>query len=291
MKLEEKAVLVTLSVGTWEARKLDKQVTKETQRQRGATEDSCSVWKNLVAKEAIDKVNQTVTRIRKFNYSVTVVWDDRGTRMFNCDGGPDAMSYFDYMAKMADYQREYWDAVEEFLREYPALRRDAEDRRLKGGLFNPKDYPPIDKLRERFKFTLDIDPMPSSDFRVNLTGDEVNRLEADLEARFSQRMEKSMREVWERLYKPIENMVERLGNPDTKKFFDTLVTNVREIVDLEPTLNITGDARLTAMAQDIKDRLCKYDVEVLKEDPDLRKSTAKQAQEILDAMATYMGAA
>jgi hypothetical protein len=282
-KLDEKAMLVTLSISQWKARKLDKDVSRKTRQERGATEDAGNFHKLLIAKDAIDKVSQLVTRIRKYNYSMTVPWNDMGARIIKSD------AYFDYTAKMAEFQSEFYDTVNELLNEYPALKRDAEYRRLKGDLFNSDDYPTVDKLRNLFSFALTIDPMPSTDFRVQLTGSEIDRIQKDLEDRYAARMKNAMGDVWARLYEVVSKMAETLGDPD-KGFHGTLVTNISDLLDVMPHLNITDDPELDAMSQTVRDKLTKYDASILKEDKDVRKSTAKAASEILDAMAAYMGA-
>jgi hypothetical protein len=283
MKLDEKAVLVTLKISQWTGSKLDKQVSADTRKQRNATEDAGNFYKQLVAKEAIDRVTQLTTRIRKYNYTMTVPWEDEGARMIKTD------RYLDYVAQMSTFQSEWYATVEDFLNEYPALKRDAEYRRLKGDLFKPEDYPETRKLREKFGFKLTIDPMPSTDFRVKLTGSEIDRIQSDLEARYTGKMKRAMGDVWARLYAVVGKMAETLKDVD-KGFHSTLVTNITDLLSILPSLNITDDPELTAMAQTIEDKLTKYDASILKEDRDVRKATARAASEILDAMSAYMEA-
>jgi hypothetical protein len=72
-------------------------------------------------------------------------------------------------------------------------------------------------------------------------------------------------------------------------FRDSLVDNVRDLVDLLPRLNVTADPVLDNTAQKMRDMLCAYDAQLLREDTNLRHTVAKSADEILSAMAGYTG--
>jgi hypothetical protein len=78
-------------------------------------------------------------------------------------------------------------------------------------------------------------------------------------------------------------MVERLNEPESR-FHASLVTNVFELVDLLPRLNVNQDEELNRFAAEIKDRLCGLTARDLKKNEILRAATASDAAQILTRM-------
>jgi hypothetical protein len=68
----------------------------------------------------------------------------------------------------------------------------------------------------------------------------------------------AMQDVWDRTYKALSNMSERLdyGGADKKKVFrDSLVDNVLDMVELLNVCNVSGDSQMSAMALKLDDAL------------------------------------
>jgi hypothetical protein len=78
-------------------------------------------------------------------------------------------------------------------------------------------------------------------------------------------------------------MVERLNEPESR-FHASLVTNIGELVDLLPSLNVNQDEELNRFAGEIRDRLCGFTARDLKKNEMLRAATANDAAQILTEM-------
>jgi hypothetical protein len=78
-------------------------------------------------------------------------------------------------------------------------------------------------------------------------------------------------------------MVERLNEPGSR-FHASLVSNICELVDLLPRLNVNQDEELNRFAGEIRDRLCGFTARDLKKNEILRAATANDAAEILTEM-------
>ena len=70
-------------------------------------------------------------------------------------------------------------------------------------------------------------------------------------------------------------------------FKDSLVENIRDLCQVLPRLNLTGDADLNNYCELVKQKLAVLDAGDLRENEVARKSAANEAQGILDAMAGY----
>jgi len=75
-------------------------------------------------------------------------------------------------------------------------------------------------------------------------------------------------------------MVDRLNEPESR-FHATLVTNIFDLVSLLPQLNVNQDPDLERFASQIRDRLCNYTAQDLKQHDLLRVTTAAEAAGIV----------
>ncbi len=78
-------------------------------------------------------------------------------------------------------------------------------------------------------------------------------------------------------------MVDRLNEPDSR-FHASLVTNVFDLVEILPRLNVQGDGDLNRFAEQVKQRLCTYSSQDLKKHDLLRVTTAADAANIVAQM-------
>jgi hypothetical protein len=278
-ELTNKAMLVRLSISQWTAKKYDKKVSKEVAAQYGTAQDRGRYNKVLVAKAELERISKAAGAARTFHYQQTLPWSDDGARIL-----PSA-NYLHYTQEMRELHSEFEKAVSTFIDNYPSLVADA--RWQLNGLFNQEDYPPEHRIGRKFAIAVTVDPLPAAaDFRVDLQGDEVARIKADIEARSKQATTAAMADLWTRLHDVVSKMAERLGTKDAI-FRDSLVENVNELVDLLPRLNLTGDARLDAMRQEVVHKLTRYDAQTLRDSTVARTETARAAEDILQAMSGY----
>ena len=81
----------------------------------------------------------------------------------------------------------------------------------------------------------------------------------------------------------VAHMVDRLNEPESR-FHGSLVTNVLDLVEILPRLNVNGDADLNRFAEQIQQRLCNYSAQDLKKHDLLRVTTAADAANIVAEM-------
>jgi hypothetical protein len=152
------------------------------------------------------------------------------------------------------------------------------------GLFREEDYPSIEKLRSKFGIKLEVLPIPTGDdFRVTLSAEEQARVAREIDESVRESLLRGTEDLWARLKGVVSHMVERLNEPESR-FHASLVTNVFELVDLLPRLNVNQDEELNRFAAEIKDRLCGFTARDLKKNEILRVATASDAAQILTRM-------
>ena len=283
--LTEKAMLVRQAINVWSGRKFDRKVTRDVIDQHNASSDAGRWNKSLVAKAALADVNRAANQARTHHYDHTLSWEDWGARILP------AAAYFDYMDAQRVFKVDFDRAADQFKDHYLGYVADA--RVTLNGMFDSDDYPAPNAIRSRFAFETIVSPLPDqADFRVTLNASEVERIQADIEARTRNVLHDATDECWRRLYKSVEHMTERLSDLDNR-FHDTLVANLRELVELLPKLNLADDPQLERMRQEVSAKLCQHEPATLRPssrsfDKDAREQQAKDAEQILDVMAGYV---
>jgi hypothetical protein len=93
-----------------------------------------------------------------------------------------------------------------------------------------------------------------------------------------------MRDLWMRLYEVTNHMASRLADPEAR-FHGTLVSNVSDLVELLPRLNIVGDPNLAVLTEQVRQQLCQHSAELLRNNPATRQQTAASAASIARTIA------
>ena len=169
--LSQKAVLASLSISQWSARKLDKKVTEEIHARNHAEPHAGRYNKLLIAKEGLQKVQHAAGEARTFHYAIAQPWMDDGARLL-----PSAL-FIDYANRIRDLKAEFHHAADEFASEYPIYVEDSKVRL--GRLFSVADYPDPGDIRSSFAFDSKILPCPDADdFRIDIAEEHAADIRA-----------------------------------------------------------------------------------------------------------------
>lgn len=289
--LSEKAVLASLSISRWTARRFDKKVTNQIHRQHGAASDVGRYTKRLIAVKAMADIESAVTAARNYHYEHTQPWFDQGARLL-----PSAL-YLEFARKMQEFRQQFESAADEFQSDYPNLVSDA--RLRLNGMFDERDYPSQREIRRRFEFDVAILPCPdttANDFRIALSNEHAEDIRRDIERRMENALHRAEEDTAARILDVVGHMADRLSSYKPKKgtkkaegiFHDSLVENVRDLAKLLPAFNLANDPKLAKITAQIEHQLCKHDAEALRDDPAMRKIVAASADDILASVKAFM---
>lgn len=286
--LADRAMLVNLSISQWSAAKSDKKVNREIALQHGSDESMGNFRKSLIARDALKKITDIASAARQEHYRLTLPWRDSGDRILSSAG------YFAYAEKMRALETAFYAAVQEFIPNYPGYIEQA--KVALNGLFDAADYPDPAKVHRKFSFALDVLPVPqANDFRVNLGDSEIALIKNHIELGADERLQRAMQDVWLRMRDVVSRMSDRLKQYTVNRdgsvanpFRDSLVTNITDLLDLIPVLNLTGDPNVTEFAAAMRDDLTRYSPDQLRDAEYARKDTAQRADEILAKMSAFI---
>jgi hypothetical protein len=275
--ITERAMLAAVHISIWTAVKHDRKISRDVADQHGAHQGAGRYNKQLLrGADKLEELRTLAGQVRQYFYKITLPWSDEGFRLLPSN------LYFDLTARMREFEASFELGVEGFLQVYPQYIEQV--RPELNGLFREEDYPAADKLRKKFGVKLEILPIPSgNDFRVQMSAEEQARVAREIDTNVRQSLTRGTEDLWKRLREVVSHMVDRLNEPESR-FHATLVTNVLDMVEILPRLNVNGDTDLNRFAEQVKDRLCNYSAQDLKKHDLLRVTTAADAANIVAEM-------
>lgn len=271
MTLQTRAMLANLNIRQWSARKYDKDVSRDVEIAKQAN-DAGRFNKQLIAKTQLARISQIAGQIRDFHYTNTLPWGDNGDRLL-----PSAR-YLDYTAELHKKRDQFASAVAAFILVYPNEVQAARTRL--GQMYNPDDYPDVSDIENRFSVDASFMPVPdAADFRCEVSAEDAAAIKEQITSAVAARQLSAVKELWFRLRGDIEAMQGRLQDPKAV-FRDSLVENLRELADLIPKLNITGDEKIISVCHTVRHSLL-VNPDTLRHDKVTRARTAATANLIL----------
>ena len=289
MNLTHDAMLVSLRIAAWSGRLYDRQASNHVAAHHDASAGAGRYNKRLLPKAAFAALTSTISKIRSTHYEQTLPWDDQGSRLLT----------------VANYER-YTELLESLrermVRERARFIEDYDDNvdqaRLDlGRLFRIEDYPSKEALHGKFGIRYRIVPVPDADhFMAQLASDDTARVKRDIERQIEERLHEAVGDLYRRLGEAVERVSERLQEGDDGKplvFRNSMIGNIRDLVDVVPRLNIFGDDRLALLCQDVKDRIAHADPDTLRSspqfDPNVRRQVKRDADALIQQFAGYFG--
>ena len=290
--LASQAMLVCVEVHAWGNRRLDHKISDKAAEDAGAETDMMRTWEKLIGKEALKPVTVPFSRYKSHHYENTVPWLDDGRRML-----PSA-NYLSYVETERKLRADCMKAVDEFIKDYPKYRTMAE--KSLGSAFNENDYPVASVLRTKWRIDVHFSPIPDkADFRVDVPAEELARINADIDGQVKIAPDNANKDLFERLYNVVVSLRDKLKaykvtkQPKGKKsvegaFRESAITNIVELCDLLPRLNVNNNPELTKLTNEVVKSFGKHTAESLKDDDALRAEAIKKADDVLARMADYI---
>ena len=289
MNLTDDAMLVSLRITSWSGRLYDRQASNHVAVHHDAAASAGRYNKRLLPKAAFAALTATVSQARSLHYENSLPWDDQGSRLLT----------------VANYERytELMDGLRErMVRDRARFIEDYDDNidqaRLDlGKLFRIEDYPSKEALQGKFGLRYRIVPVPDADhFMAKLASDDTERVKRDIESQNAERLHDAVGDLYRRLGEAVERVSQRLCEDDHGKplvFRDTMIANIRDLVDIVPRLNIFGDDELARLCQQVKDKIADADPDTLRPsprfNPNVRRQVKRDADALMERFAGYFG--
>ncbi len=278
--LSSSAMLVSLSLSSYSGNKTDKQTTQEIDRDKNTNARAGRYVKNLFTDEhRLKEISQHDAITRQIHRAMTMPWSYDGVSLLP------ATLYMNYVNAMNTRKAERAALVSEFLQHYTTIV-SAQAFKL-GDLFNRDEYPDAADIQSKFSFDLTFTPLPEAgDFRVDIGNTGIEELRAQYEHTTQMALESAMGTLRERLSSILQRLVTQLRDVDEgekrPRIYDSLIGNTRELIDLLPAMNLTGDMQLDTARTALLDAIDGVTTEDLRDSDMTRRAVRDTAQELLD---------
>jgi hypothetical protein len=283
--LKSKALMVRLSRKKINRNKMDKDLSTELRDNKKVTDSSAvRVNKSIFTKASSDEYMKIYNEGSKYFYRVTLPWDDKGWRLLAID------LYEDFTKKMKSFTSQYRTQVVGFVEKING--HVEESKAMLGDAFSQADYSFISNngtvdreyLLDQFGFEVEYNTVTDgNDLRAALTEDDRAIIAEQINKQALEKFAKANAHIINSLHEAVLAIHERLCKSDNV-FRDTLITNLEELCDLIPKMNIAGDPAINEMAKVARDKLTRWDAPTLRDDDKARAKVAKDAAKILDNM-------
>ena len=293
--LRNRAMLADLTIRKAPTKKSDKEASKATAQAHGASAEMWTTTKSLLPPDApkLVKLNKIAGQMSTRHRELTLPWLDSGPRILSASPA----HYFQYRQEMDQFAADYLAAADDLADDY--LNLQAQAARLQGTAYNPDEYLSKEEFRRRFAAGVNILPMPDVDDMRYAIGDaELERIKQDTQSTLNAALDLAMADVWKRIQTVVAAMVDGLKDYDEKiknnipgqkgSFRDTLVENVRDLVAILPSLNITDNQDLKDFTTLMQGTLCRYDAEQLRVNSGTRENVTAAAASILEQMSEFI---
>ncbi len=287
MDLTRDAMLVGLRISAWSGRLYDREASDHVAAHHEASTSAGRYNKRLLPKAALAALNATMSETRTQHYAQSLPWDDKGSRLLTVANYEHYTEVIDGLRERLVRQRARF--IEDFDDYVEQARIDL------GKLFRIGDYPSKDQLRDRFAIRYRITPVPDADhFIARLASDDTDRVKRDIELHIEEQIHDAVGDLYRRLAEAVERVSERLNEDGDGKplvFRDTMISNIRDLVDVVPRLNIFGDQRLARLCEQVKERIAGVEPDSLRPsrsfDPAARDRVKRDADDLMEQFAGY----
>lgn len=277
-ELANRALLVSLQISQWTARKFDRNETSELALKHGTPVEMARVNKSLLGNcPELAAIHKLTNELRWTYYRNSLPWGQEGINIISTE------SYLPFTKLMREGIDKWRAAVKTFLAVYE--QRVGEMPRLLNGLYREEDYPPLWKLADKFSIDCKFFPI-ATDFRVELADDELASLTARAQENAQSALAAASKDAWRRVHELVEHAVERLADPEAR-FRDSLVENAQALCKTLTVLNIAQDPALEKIRQEIEGALCKHNPDTLRSDPAVRQDVADRMKDVMSRMGGF----
>ena len=281
MSISDRAVLVQLNISSWGTERLDKSQTERINVLNNADAKAGKVHKDLMCGTTLAKdIDLHVGRARLWNHQNTMPWQDRGARLL-----PTSL-FLSYKAEMNSRESSFVAMVNRFIPNYAAAKQTAMN--YLGSMYREEDYPEVNDIASKYKWTLSVSPIPSSGhFCLDVPAEDLENVRKSCDDFVEQKVAEAMRKPWEDLHTMLTGMSGKLQEVDElngtpKRFHETFVTNALDLCKLLNHMNITNDPQLDKARQQLELVLAGTDVDDIKENEFVRSDMKKRVDNILN---------
>jgi len=288
VKIQNQAVLVAVNITKWSNAKTDHAITEEVTLSKGAQGNMIRVRKNLIKSAVVKALSRIAGQIRNNLLGDLCAPWGAGEYLL-------PVELIDQFDREWEKYEDHWNAnLRELGNEYDNSVDQAQ--KILGDAFDPSDYPSKEEILAKYSLSKKIRNLPSGDdLRIALPQAKLDKMKADIEADVTSSIEGAMQKVHERVAETLAHLIEKLSEfgvdaktgKATGVFRDSTVTNLTDLASILPSLNLTGDPKLTEASNSLLTQLRDLDPEKIRNSESHRKEIVTKAKDVADKLSGF----
>lgn len=267
-KIAARIKLAALNTGAWRATRLHKKETAKVNADHH-TEDAAKVHVRLTNSQALRAINCLTAAAYDEHKKLTLPAAQDGLRLLPVG------REFEHSQKMGEFGAKHRALVAQFLDEYDDEAATAPQRL--NGLYDAKLWPDRRVIAGRFLFNTRYLSCPTDGTWAEWIMESTRAADEELRERLTDCLQR----IAENCAR--EDKANKKGNLCAPKIYDTLFSNLGELLALVPDFNF-GESLEIARAAQAAQELAKLTADTVRESKDIRKDAAKRANSILSAL-------
>lgn len=291
MNLSERACLVSVRIKNPSFKKTSRALATEVETDHSAAERTVNAVVRLVPDAYLKPLAKHAQRLRRIVEHYSAEWA----------GSWRILPY----SRVADVKGDItpalqdWEAtVDKFVAQYATIRAEAQAQLNGLAGYVAHQWPSDEEVRGLFDARLSIMPLADvqSDFRLALSAEEAAAMRLDLQAEIEGNLDASQRDARDRAVAVLQRFVDSVGkyrviaDPSAPTgmrtegaFWQSTVSNVREIAQVCRSLNFLGDAEFDRVLGEME-ALGAVEIEHLKLSDQVRADAIAQASGLMASL-------
>ena len=282
--LSQTAMLVSLEIGLPGQSLKDEAATVSVHQTFNAQYDAGYYQKKLYIPSDVSEIRRTASDARLYYREHTLPWRGKNRLL-------PSKTYMTFVSEMNTLKTFFFNARDNFKADYTNILTRSEQN-LGSAMFNIGEYPDILELNDHFIFELDVSPVPAGahmEDLKDLIGDDLEILKAEINANTEEDLKKATNDLWFRLFDVVRDLQKKMSNKEAKAYHKTIVTNIEDLLVILRTLNVAQDMELERMSEEVRQKLCSFDINDIKESEGLREDLASDAGKIMHDIIGHTG--
>lgn len=267
------ATLIRIKIRVWGASEKCEEASYDAAQAAGGDAEFFSTTMRHVPKKHPLKVavEKKVNEARNYYAQETSFWDGGSRLVTN-------LQYARIIAELNRIRAEFIEAAGNFLDGLPQMEAVATSKQGK----HAGKFPSRSEVERLFSFEITTSAIADpNDIRLkHVSADTATEIENATRSLQATRVTGAMNRLMARMVKAFENFAEQM-NSETQGYHATAVTNMQELAEIIPELNLTGDPGINAMARRLTEMFSGLTSKDLKEDPEKRKTLTAKTGDLL----------
>ena len=281
--LSETHMLVEVNMKCPSGTTRNKTLEHEAETTHGVTDrDRVRAVVDVFNTDYLKKVRKCQAALRNEVSAMTLPWSERGQRLIPNIKMKQLKDMVDKTkVESSSAWKDFCDNLE---------HHKARDKQVLGTLFDDALYPSKDELEGRHSVDVVFAtvPDPQHDVRSGWDTDTVSEYQAQVVEKEKVRTAKAMKALAKRCHDLVERVADRCKNYTGGKagsFNDTLIPNVRDMIEMCNLFNLDNDAEIKQWVEDMSTSICTVSSQDLRESPELRKEIGDAAGKLVNRIA------